>query len=252
MNDKKSTPLREKMKADLMLRNYSKHSEELYLYHVRRFAEYYHKSPELLGLDEIRSYLLYLRQEANVSQSSYKQTVAALRFLCGAFDDFEAFIDRAVKSKWVVRTKPPFAGPEVVLKYLARYTQRVAIGNSRIVALKDGKVSFSYKDYRTNEKKLMTLPAVEFIRRFLLHVLPSRFVRVRYYGFLTRAKKLTALATIRAALGTPFQASPPKPATTPHSHCCPVCKLGKLVPIGQVPHCSIPGTSPPTQHTALS
>ena len=81
MNDKKSTPLREKMKADLMLRNYSKHSEELYLFHVRRFAQHYHKSPELLGLDEIRSYLLFLRERADVSQSSYKQTVAALRFL---------------------------------------------------------------------------------------------------------------------------------------------------------------------------
>ena len=152
----------------------------------------------------------------------------------------------------MVRTKPPFAGPEVVLKYLARYTQRVAIGNSRIVALKDGNVSFSYKDYRTNEKKLMTLPAVEFIRRFLLHVLPSRFVRVRYYGFLTRARKLAALSLIREALEIQFQAPPPKPATTPHRYCCPACKLGKLVHIGQVPRCSIPGTSPPAQHTALS
>ncbi len=195
MNDKKSTPLREKMKADLMLRNYSKPSEELYLFHVRRFAQHYHKSPGHLGLDEIRSYLTYLRQEANVSQSSYKQTVAAL---------------------------------------------------------KDGNVSFSYKDYRTNEKKLMTLPAVEFIRRFLLHVLPNKFVRVRYYGFLTRAKKLAALSTIREALETHSQAPPPKPATTPHRHCCPACKLGKLVHIGQVPRCSIPGTSPPAQHTALS
>lgn len=79
--DKKTTVLRERMREDLRLRNYSKHSEELYIFHARKFAEHYHKSPQFLGLNEIRSYLVFLREKADVSQSSYKQTVAALRFL---------------------------------------------------------------------------------------------------------------------------------------------------------------------------
>jgi len=80
--------------------------------------------------------------------------------------------------------KPPFAGPEQVLDYVGRYTHRVAISNNRLLDIDDGNVSFRWKDYRKNQRKTMTLPAEEFIRRFLLHVLPNGFQRIRYYDCL--------------------------------------------------------------------
>ena len=105
------------------------------------------------------------------------------------------FLRHRRSSEWVVYSKPPFGGPEQVLKYLARYTHRVAISNQRIVSLEDGRVCFRYKDYaRGNRQKMMTLQAKEFIRRFLLHVLPSGFMRIRYYGFLANRHRQEKLA----------------------------------------------------------
>jgi hypothetical protein len=98
---------------------------------------------------------------------------------------FESLLNESVKKDWVVYAKRPFGGPEQVLKYLARYTHRVAISNHRLVELRDGQVSFRYKDYADGQQtKVMTLSNTEFIRRFLMHALPSGFVRIRYYGFL--------------------------------------------------------------------
>ena len=98
---------------------------------------------------------------------------------------------------WVVYSKPPFAGPETVLKYLAHYTHRVAFSNGRLVDLTDGQVSFTYRDYaQGGQERVQRLPAVEFLRRFLQHVLPRGFVKVRHYGLLAnggRAAKLAAL-----------------------------------------------------------
>src|ERR1035441_5481149 len=91
----------------------------------------------------------------------------------------------AERIKWVVHAKPPFGGPEQVLKYLARYTHRVAISNRRLLSMEDGRVTFEWKDYAGgNKARIMTLDAVEFIRRFLLHILPGGFVRIRQFGFL--------------------------------------------------------------------
>ena len=90
-------------------------------------------------------------------------------------------------AKWVVYSKRPFGGPAAVLAYLARYTHRVAISNSRLIALRDGAVTFKWEDYRIkgrDRQKTMTLPVAEFIRRFLIHVLPSGFHRIRHYGLL--------------------------------------------------------------------
>jgi hypothetical protein len=113
--------------------------------------------------------------------------------------------------KWVVYAKRPFGGPQQVLKYLGRYTHRVAIANTRLIACDDGRVSFRWKDYRAgNKSKMITLDAHEFIRRFLLHVLPPGFRRIRHFGFLANACRTTKLATIRAAL----QAPKPAPAVT--------------------------------------
>jgi hypothetical protein len=108
------------------------------------------------------------------------------------------------KSKWVVYAKPPFAGPEQVLAYVARYTHRIAISNDRLIGIEEGKVRFRWKDYRNgNRLKTMALTANEFIRRFLLHVLPERFQRIRYYGFLGNRCRQEKLARCRQLLAMP-------------------------------------------------
>ena len=156
---------------------------------------------------------------------------------------FEALCRSAENIKWVVHAKAPFGGPAQVLKYLARYTHRVAISNGRLVAMVDGKVTFLWKDYADSSKtKAMTLDAVEFIRRFLLHILPSGFVRIRQYGFLANRARAEKLALCRELLGeqatritaaTPEQ--PREETAEPIRKPCPVCKVGHMIPIGIVP-----------------
>ena len=147
---------------------------------------------------------------------------------------FAALCNRAKRIKWVVHAKPPFGGPEQVLKYLARYTHRVAISNSRILSIADGKVTFLWKDYADgNKTKTMTLDAVEFIRRFLLHVLPAGFVRIRQFGFLANRARREKLALCRALLGTP--SAPPRSALAEvgdrkaDEKPCPVCRTGHMI-----------------------
>ena len=118
----------------------------------------------------------------------------------GAFVDW---LKPLCKCEWVVYAKRPFAGPEAVLAYLSRYTHRVAIANSRLIALDEQGVSFRYKDYRAKGRtryKTMTLSADEFIRRFLLHVLPSGFHRIRHYGLIANTGRRNNLARARALL----------------------------------------------------
>ena len=115
---------------------------------------------------------------------------------------FERQIDEAVKRNWVVFAKRPFGGPQQVLRYLARYTHRVAISDHRLLELKDGQVRFQYKNYADGQQsKTMTLSSSEFIRRFLMHTLPSRFVRIRYYGFLANRFRKQRLDQCRILLG---------------------------------------------------
>ena len=153
---------------------------------------------------------------------------------------FERWLDMAVRTEWVVYAKPPFGGPQQVLKYLARYTHRVAISNQRLVTLEQGKVQFSWKDYANGgATKLMTLAATEFMRRFLLHVLPSGFVKIRYYGFLANRMRVERLTEARRLLGAPEQpqVSPDEDADmsiaaavthdSPHER-CPNCKQGRM------------------------
>jgi hypothetical protein len=110
----------------------------------------------------------------------------------------------AREAEWWVYAKPPFAGPEQVLAYVARYTHRVAISNDRLIGIDDGKIRFRWKDYRNgNRLKTMTLSADEFIRRFLLHVLPEGFQRIRYYGFLGNRCRAEKLARCRQLLAMP-------------------------------------------------
>ena len=114
---------------------------------------------------------------------------------------FTRRLDQLRQIDWVVYAKPPFGGPKQVLAYLGRYTHRVAIANSRLISLSDGKVSFSWKDYRQNSKtKVMTLNAEEFIRRFLLHSLPDGFRRIRHYGFFANGERSDRLELCRKLL----------------------------------------------------
>jgi hypothetical protein len=111
-------------------------------------------------------------------------------------------LQEAWDKDWIVYAKKPFAGPDQVLKYLGRYTHRVAIANHRIKAIDDHQVTFTYKDRSDeNRAKTMALPATEFIRRFLLHVLPHRFMKIRYFGFLANNCKAKAILLIRRLIG---------------------------------------------------
>jgi hypothetical protein len=116
---------------------------------------------------------------------------------------FKSFKSLLYHKKWVVYCKPPFDGPKGVLQYLGRYTHRIAISNKRILAIRDGTVSFLWRDYAdNNHQKTMTLKADEFIRRFMLHVLPSRYVRIRHFGLLANRNRKNNISLCREFLGT--------------------------------------------------
>jgi hypothetical protein len=145
---------------------------------------------------------------------------------------FHAFLRPLNDSEWVVYAKPPFGGPEYVLKYLARYTHRVAISNGRLLRLENGQVTFQWRDSKDNNQiKAMTLDAVEFIRRFLLHILPPGFVKIRHFGFLSNRRRAAALASCRALLPRPIAPSDPVLSERQQAAVerrCPVCHTGKL------------------------
>jgi len=136
-------------------------------------------------------------------------------------EQFQAILAKAKKTTWIAYTKRPFAGPKAVLDYLAGYTHRVAIANHRLQSIEDGKVSFSYKDRKNkNARRTMTISAEEFIRRFLLHVLPNGFTKIRYFGFLS-ANKRNLLSVVKYLLGdTVVSETTP---TTDQKYVCPHC-----------------------------
>ena len=147
---------------------------------------------------------------------------------------WDALVVKLRRTKWVVYAKPPFAGPAQVLNYLSRYTHRIAISNERILSLRNGTVRFSYKDYaHGNSKKVMELPALEFLRRFLLHVVPRGFVRVRHYGILANCHRAQRLARCRELLGQNHIS--PSPATTEALADSVQRLLG--IDISRCPHC---------------
>jgi len=138
------------------------------------------------------------------------------------------------KKKWVVYAKPPFSGPEAVLAYLSRYTHRVAISNHRLISFDEAGVTFRYKDYRrsgADRQRTMTLHADEFIRRFLVHVLPQGFHRIRHYGLLASAGRKANVARTRELLAVPMAAGPAAPdAPSDPRPPCPCCG-GRMVVI---------------------
>ncbi len=158
---------------------------------------------------------------------------------------FEQLLNKSVRHDWIVYAKRPFSSPACVLKYLARYTHRVAISNRRLVELRNGRVSFRYKDYSDDQQsKVLPLSSSEFIRRFLMHTLPSGFVRIRYYGFLANRYRNERLEKCRDLLGvtsvpTPTaeeSQTPVENSDAPLSpNTCPACRRPSLAIIDSVP-----------------
>jgi hypothetical protein len=163
--------------------------------------------------------------------------------LTGIDDDrqFQRMLNAAVRHDWVVYAKPPFGGPERVLKYLSRYTHRIAISNRRLVATDHRTVTFNYKDYahgkpcHGNRPRTMTLDGREFLRRFLMHAVPRGFMRIRHFGLLANRVRTQNLAICRRLIAAP---APVVPASSPSSLAaaettdhprCPICQRGRLI-----------------------
>jgi hypothetical protein len=142
---------------------------------------------------------------------------------------FASFLRTLFQQNWVVYLKPPFGGPQHVLRYLAGYTHRVAISNHRLVAFEHDNVTFRYKDYaQGNKKRLMTLSSQEFLRRFLLHVLPRGFVRIRFYGFLAHRRRANFLPLCQQLL---LHRPEPVPSSAAESTAVPITAF-------HCPHCT--------------
>jgi hypothetical protein len=161
-------------------------------------------------------------------------------------DQFDRALSVAARTDWVVYAKPPFGGPEQVLKYLARYTHRVAISNARLLGFEDGMVRFRYKDYAHGDReRVMTLTALEFVRRLLLHVLPTGFQRIRHYGLLANRHRQDKLAVCRRLLGSAPGAGPgfaeetmeprDSPSSITPTRVCPACGAGRMIVIKEFP-----------------
>jgi hypothetical protein len=159
-------------------------------------------------------------------------------------DQFKKLKESLYSKKWVVYIQKPIKRTEYVLEYLGRYTHRVAISNHRIISVKDGKVTFKYKNRKTKQTVFCTLTAIEFIRRFLLHALPIRFMRIRHFGFLSNRQKSENIKVIRMVLG---QSAEPHKETEKSIEdmmfkltgidisACPRCKKGKMRVVGELP-----------------
>jgi len=185
-----------------------------------------------------RLFLGYLQQAFDAGDLQFISSLEPIRVR----DAFLRHVALIRKTDWVVYAKRPFAGPEEVLKYVARYTHRIAITNNRLLDINDGKVQFRWKDYRDGSRhKTMTLGAHEFIRRFLLHVLPDGFQRIRYFGFLANRYRAEKLALCRQLMQMP----PPTAALEANTDyrdryealtgfslkTCPLCRCGTMVVI---------------------
>jgi hypothetical protein len=154
---------------------------------------------------------------------------------------FKTLIQSLFQITWIVYAKRPFAGPEQVLEYLGRYTHRVAISNNRIVSIKNDKVTFTYKDRKRNDEvKTMALDANEFIRRFLLHVLPTGFMKIRYFGFLANTNKKECIPLLRKLIDPSAGLSEKTTETLQEMMlrltgeditCCPQCQKGRMVKV---------------------
>src|SRR4051812_8295067 len=173
---------------------------------------------------------------------------------------FAAFLAPLRRTKWFVYAKPPFPGPEAVLAYLSRYTHRVAISNHRLIAFDEAGVTFRYKDYRrdaADRQRTMTLTPDEFIRRFLLHVLPKGFHRIRHYGLLAASGRKANIARARELLGLPAPPAAEDTAPIPEPDWRPPCPCcgGRMIIIeifGRAARARAPPSSPAGTGAAVS
>jgi len=152
---------------------------------------------------------------------------------------FHRFTFLLKNKKWVAYVKKPFAGPQHVIQYLAHYTHRVAISNGRLLSFENGQVTFRWRDSaHGNKQKVMTLDAVEFMRRFLLHVLPRGFVKIRRFGYLANRQRKSALqlcsTLISSAPASILRARTQVPPKPPRTRPCPYCQKGMLVAAGRL------------------
>ena len=171
-----------------------------------------------------RLFLQALRTAFEAGQLQFFRDIAAV----ANPQAFTRLLASASRQDWVVYAKPPFGGPEQVLAYLSRYTHRVAIANSRLVSMADGKVTFRWRDYRHGRRpRAMTLDAGEFIRRFLLHTVPDGFHRIRHFGFLANGQRAARLTACRALLARQAKrtesCAEPAIKATPTAWPCPCC-----------------------------
>lgn len=194
-------------------------------------------------------YLDYLKQAYDKNTLKFTGQISSL----GDKNNFKQLLDDLYSQNWHVYCKPPFKKPESVIEYLGRYTHRVAISNNRIVRLKDDHVTIKYRDYSDGDKiKDMELEASEFIRRFLLHVLPDQFFKIRYYGFLSARNRKTKLIKCKELLGAVITETEEndlnwqdffEKVTGIDPTLCPVCKKGRLIYFETIN--PVQGRSPP-------
>ncbi|MBZ5667764.1 MAG: IS91 family transposase [Acidobacteriia bacterium] len=168
---------------------------------------------------------------------------------------FASWLRPLFRKDWVVYSKPPFGGPEYVLQYLGRYTHRVAISNHRLISFADGQITFRWRDSaHSNEQKLMTLSLDEFLRRFLLHLLPKGFVRIRHFGFLANRRRSTLLPLCFEALDVVPPQTEPETSTAQQSSPlwrCPKCG-GPMAVIERLTAAQLQLRSPPALVTAAA
>jgi len=182
-------------------------------------------------------------------EKAYEQEILCFRGNASALGDkhnFMRLINTLRNKKWITYSKQPFGGPELVLEYLGRYTHRVAITNNRIVSIEDGEVTFNYRD-RSDENKVKekTVKAREFIRRYLLHILPKGFMKIRYFGFLAHTNKKTSIPLLRQLINPDAEFTEKLTETIEETmlrltgvdiSLCPECGKGKMICVKVLPN----------------
>ena len=198
----------------------------------------------------------FQRRYLNKLKRAYRNNRLSFHGRAAGYKDEKQFMELLSvlwDKQWITYAKQPFGGPEQVLEYLGRYTHRVAITNNRIIAIEDGSVRFSYRDRSDdNKEKELTVDADEFIRRFLLHVLPCGFTKIRYYGFLAHANKKACIELIRRLIGVPIAYAQKVEESVQQMMlrltgvdicCCPQCGEGTLVYVRPIARAAYDDTS---------
>ncbi|MBU0675538.1 MAG: IS91 family transposase [Proteobacteria bacterium] len=190
----------------------------------------------------------YQKRYLHKLEKAYAKEELSFRGAAATFADkqqFERLLNTLWDKQWITYSKQPFGGPEQVLEYLGRYTHRVAITNNRILSIEDGMITFNYRD-RTDENKVkeLTVKAAEFIRRYLLHILPNGFMKIRYFGFLASTNKKTSIALLRQLINLDAELTEKMKETVQEMmlrltgvdiFCCPECGKGKMIIIKELP-----------------